>query len=255
MRVGLVVPCFNEAARLRTEAFESFLARSPWLSLVFVDDGSRDRTGEILDDLHERIGEQVEVIHFSANRGKAEAVREGMRRALRRQVDVVGFWDADLATPLEAVHDLLQIFPARPDIDWVFGARVKLLGRHIERRRLRHYTGRVFATCVSIFLHTPIYDTQCGAKLFRATDELGGILEEAFVSRWIFDVELIARLLAARALPAGNGSLPIFEYPLHSWNDVHGSQLRGRDYLRAAIDLYRIHRSLAARRGRQSNHH
>ncbi len=96
---------------------------------------------------------------------------------------------------------------------------------------------------VSLTLSLPVYDTQCGAKVFRASDALRNIVARAFVSRWIFDVEMIARLMA---LPVG-GHDPrrgIYELPLKRWVDVGGSKVRARDFFRASLDLLRIRRSV-----------
>jgi dolichyl-phosphate beta-glucosyltransferase len=88
-------------------------------------------------------------------------------------------------------------------------------------------------------LGVAVYDTQCGAKLFRATDETQTLFLQPFSSRWIFDVEILARLVAT----AGDGRAEqmIYECPLDRWTDVGGSQLKPRDFARAAVDLARIY--------------
>ena len=168
MRSIIVVPCYNEERRLPVQAFRDFASAD----FLFVNDGSTDGTLNLLQSLHAEQPDRVTVLDLDRNRGKAEAVRQGVLAAMERKVDFVGFWDADLATPLAEMPGFLEVFDARPDIDMVFAARVRLLGRQISRRPARHYFGRVGATLISSSLGLAVYDTQCGAKLFRVSDEI-----------------------------------------------------------------------------------
>ncbi len=186
------------------------------------------------------------------NQGKAEAVRAGMLQALDNfGPEAVGFWDADLATPLDLVSNLLAVLETQPAIEMVFGARVQLLGRRVERRAMRHYLGRIFATAVSNMLHLAIYDTQCGAKLFRVTPDTRRIFAEPFLSRWVFDVEILARYLALYGHDIRRLEQSIYEYPLEVWTDIAGSRVHAGDFLIAFWDVFRIHRKYLTR---ASNH-
>src|SRR5579875_2021639 len=179
--VCLVIPCFNEAARLNISAFEAFLSGSSGTRLLFVDDGSNDGTAAVLGQLCKRFEQSTKILRSEQNRGKAEAVRRGILYALDSyKVRLIGYWDADLATPLDTLGRFECVLNERPGTEMVFGSRVKLLGRHVERRASRHYLGRVFATVVSTLLRLPIYDSQCGAKLFRVTPELRTIFSQPF---------------------------------------------------------------------------
>jgi len=238
---AIVIPCFNEEKRLDQAAFERFSAEAPGISFVFVDDGSADDTRRVLEELADRLAERACVVALERNSGKAEAVRRGVQHALEREPDYVGFWDADLATPLDVIRTFRELLDARPELEMIMGARVQLLGRRIERSALRHYAGRLAATAISTVLGLRVYDTQCGAKLFRskAAHDLFG---EPFRTRWIFDAEIIARLIARRGdQPAAAARDVIYEYPLHAWMDVRGSKVGPKDYLRAAVDLCRIY--------------
>lgn len=240
LRCAVVVPCYNEERRLDAAELVRFLRDAPpWLSLVFVDDGSRDRTLDLLEQVRHQAGQQAVVLAKKPNAGKAEAVRHGMNYALQQmQADVTGFFDADLATPLPAIFDLLDVLQSNPQLQMVFGSRVKLLGRNVERRAQRHYLGRVFATVVSNVLGLPIYDTQCGAKLFRATPDLAAVLKDPFLSRWIFDVEIIARFIRLKGADWVQNA--IYEFPLHEWRDVAGSKVRPSDFVKAAGEVLMI---------------
>ena len=243
----VVVPCYNEEFRLKTGAFADFLSlpetTAGRVRFLFVNDGSRDNTLSILNNFAALHPERVSVLDKQPNGGKAEAVRVGMLHALAAgDTEYTGFWDADLATPLEQIPDLLGILLRRADIQMVFGARVRLLGREIHRQALRHYLGRVFATIASVMLRLPIYDTQCGAKLFRVTPEFTQILERPFLSRWIFDVEILARFIARHKADRTQVHDEIYEFPLPTWTDVAGSKVSPFDFLKAFGELLLIYR-------------
>lgn len=230
--VVVVVPCFNEAQRLDVARFEG-LARCPGVSLLFVDDGSKDSTGTLLTSLAARCP-RVDALHLAANVGKGEAVRVGMREALDRpSTSVVAYYDADMAAPPAELLRVLAVVRGASDVDVALASRVALLGRRIERSRWRHYQGRLFASAASAVLRAPIYDTQCGLKVMRATPALRCALDAPFSSRWAFDVELLQRLF----LHSNGSPLQIVEVPLMEWRDVSGSQLSAVARGRAFVDV------------------
>lgn len=154
----------------------------------------------------------------------------------------MGFWDADLATPLLAMDEFRRRFQDGPQLEIVMGSRVQLLGTRIERSARRHYLSRVAATAVSMVLGVPVYDTQCGAKLFRATPLVRRLFAEPFFTRWLFDVEILARWLSETAHDPADIGHYIVEVPLQKWSNVGGSKLRPMDFVQAPYDLWRIHR-------------
>jgi glycosyltransferase involved in cell wall biosynthesis len=239
----LVIPCFNEAERLDPPTWLAWLRAHPHVRLLFVDDGSTDRTRERLDALATEGKDAVGVLGLDENQGKAEAVRRGVLEARKDEPGAFGYWDADLATPLDAVAAFLAVLDEQPRVHLVMGARVKLLGRDIRRRAARHYAGRVFATFASRVLDLAVYDTQCGAKVFRATPGTRALFDAPFRTRWLMDVEILARM---RSLETPDLRLEemVYELPLARWHDVAGSKLRTRDFVRAALDLARIRRDL-----------
>lgn len=239
--IVIVVPCYNEAARFDLGAFASFLERSEGVSLLMVDDGSTDRTPLVLEQLRSRHPRRVSVLGLGANVGKAEAVRRGVKVALRRSPAMIGYWDADLATPLDAALAFRAVLAERPELALVMGSRVALLGRQIRRSWKRHLLGRTFATAASLVLGLTVYDTQCGAKLFRVSRETAALFDRPFRTRWIFDVEILARMIVSARIGGERAADDmIYEYPLERWQDVKGSRLKSHDFLVAAMDLAAI---------------
>ena len=228
----VVVPCFNEAARLDDASFLA-LAAAPGIGVLFVDDGSTDGTAARLATLAARGDGAITALSLPGNAGKGEAVRRGLREALEGGATTIGYVDADLSTPVPEVLRLLAEMERRHAVV-VMGARVALLGTAIARRAHRHYLGRLFATAASLVLGVRVYDTQCGAKFFRDTPAVRNALATPFASRWAFDVELIGRLL--------QGDPPLrpadfVEIPLQRWIDVSGSKIGPLQMVRTAWDL------------------
>jgi hypothetical protein len=134
------------------------------------------------------------------------------------------------------------------------GCRLRLAGHEIRRARIRRAAGRLFSTVASLVLLHPLRDTQCGAKMFRVTPDLRSVFEASFGSRWIFDVEILGRMLSDGNFQESS----LFEMPLRRWTEIPGSKLSLLDCVTAARDLLwfgwhlRIHGSRPRRRRRRS---
>lgn len=230
--IVLVVPCYNEESRLDLEAFEE--GAQGEIQILFVDDGSKDGT---VAKISEFIAgkSNLHLYKCPVNGGKANAVRQGIlyvtTHKLLSTATWVGYWDADLATPLWEVPNMIQYAEFyNTSVAAIWGSRVYRLGSQIYRSPLRHYLGRGFATVIAMLLRVDSYDTQCGAKLFRR-DVLETAFTEPFISNWIFDVEILLRL---------KGTL-LIEYPLRRWADVPGSKVKvHREILRVFKDILKI---------------
>ena len=232
----LVVPCYNEEERLDSTAFLDWVSACPSRHLAFVDDASTDQTFEIVDRLREQHS-RISVLSLRHNHGKAGAVRAGMLQ--RHSTDLVGFWDADLSSPLKEADRFVEVLTSRPYLECVAGIRLMRLGSQIERSVVRHLLGRLFTTAASSLLSLPAYDTQCGAKLFRK-EVVQPLFAEDFVSPWLFDVELYLRL--RRLNHDEDLGRRVVEHPLTEWRAASNSHLRPRHFVKAPFDLYRIYR-------------
>ena len=131
-RTVIVIPCYNEADRLDGERFAECVSGANGLGLLFVDDGSTDTTAQVLAALVRRVPDRIRALRLAANQGKSGAVRAGVLAALAGGPVYVGFWDADLATPLSAIPRFVEALEARPLLLGAIGARVKLLGTTIS---------------------------------------------------------------------------------------------------------------------------
>jgi glycosyltransferase involved in cell wall biosynthesis len=234
----LVVPCFNEESRLQGGEILLWADRRPdWLWLL-VDDGSRDGTRAVLEALQQQ-KPNIQCLGLDQNGGKAEAVRQGLLAAHARYSSPwLAYLDADFATSPAEMERLFLAHQSGPYL-FVMGCRLRRLGASVERSPFRHYFGRVAATLISLLLHLPTYDTQCGAKLLHRS-LVPELLSEPFLSRWLFDVELLAR--CRNHLGPAETPRRVIEEPLQVWHEKAGSKLRLRDLVRIPRELWELHR-------------
>jgi len=240
MRV-LVIPCFNEAHRI-VESEVLRCVKTLECTVLLVNDGSRDQTLNVIEAIAAIQPDSIRVHHLAKNVGKGEAVRSGVQLAIEMGASEAGFCDADFS--VDAV-DLLRLFnhlDSSPRLDAVIGSRMAISGSTIERSFLRHISGRVFASLVAFILKQRIYDTQCGAKVFRINDVVKATFSEKFISRWAFDVEIIGRI--HRNKKNQTDSISIAELPLQRWIAQPGSKLSFGQQIKTIFDLVLIRRSL-----------
>jgi dolichyl-phosphate beta-glucosyltransferase len=235
----IIVPCYNEAGRFTPDPFIDYCSQQPNVSFIFVDDGSTDSTFEVLARTASHAPRQMSVLRLERNSGKAEAVRQGVVEAFRSTAELIGFWDADLATPLYNIEEFARLLE-RPTLQLAIGSRIRLLGRRVERDGLRHYIGRGFATIAAMALRLSVYDTQCGAKIFRANSMFAEIFSRPFELDWSFDVEMIARLARLARRDGLDPKELVIEIPLQEWIDIPGSKLRASHFPRIAWEVCRL---------------
>lgn len=219
------------------------------MSVLFVDDGSDDATPNVVEQAVSG-REAASLLRMGTNRGKAEAVRSGMLAAIEEGAEVVGFLDADGATSPQEWLRLVDVLEERR-VDAVLGSRIAMLGYDVRRRRIRHYTGRLFATLAAVAVGRPVYDTQCGAKVFAVTPRLVASLSEPFRTRWAFDVELLQRLIAPTSAGDPTSPADVIEEPLRSWIDRPGSRLSFGGLVRSGLDVLGLVWAVRSRWGRR----
>lgn len=234
MKTVIIIPFYNEVERINLENFHQIFNGFQRYNFLLVDDGSSDKTIDILEQFKLKFS-NIEVLKLERNVGKAEAIRSAVLSIL--DADFISYYDADLATPFLELDKLIQFSTQNPNYKMVMGARIKLIGNGVKRSLKRHYFGRIFATIVSQFvLKVPVYDTQCGAKVidFKTAKQ---IFEKPFVSKWLFDVELLKRLQKTHDLKK-----VVREIPLEEWEEIGNSKIRFSDFLKIPYELFKIYR-------------
>ena len=236
MKNAIVIPCYNEADRLKFDQFQKFINEQPEYQLCFVNDGSQDATLEQLLSFQTKNNQRVTIHNLVANQGKAEAVRQGVLQMTNKsEVQNIGFMDADLATGFEDYTRLVSEMK-KEGKDMVVGSR-KLCGCvGVKRSAFRKMASLVIGYIIKLLISMPIKDTQCGAKVFEKSTA-AYLFKSSFISRWLFDVELFIRM---RNLYGAKVMDKVSEVALLSWKEVEGSKISLKDSLKFPMRLAEI---------------
>lgn len=231
-KVVVIIPFYNESNRIDLSVFTTAFSHYSYYDFLLVDDGSSDDTFHKLSSFSDY--KNVRVISLTPNSGKAEAIRSGVMNST--DYDYIAYFDADFSTPIDQLKKLIDFALDNKKYKIIMGARIKLIGNGVVRSLKRHYFGRIFATLISNFiLKTPVYDTQCGAKViqFKTAKVL---FENPFLTRWLFDVELLLRLKKIDKIED-----VVIEIPLDKWVEMGNTKIKLIEFLSFPFQLIKIY--------------
>jgi dolichyl-phosphate beta-glucosyltransferase len=233
----IIIPCYNEAKRIDKNAFQHFAGAHPYICFCFVNDGSTDTTINVLEKLKSQNPQQFHIIDLPVNKGKGEAVRQGVLQSMNQQsFDLIGYFDADLSTSLEEIDNLHRQFTENPGLKIVFGSRKKTKHNNIQRNILRHNFGRVYAWFTTFLLGLPFYDTQCGAKLLTK-DTAVAVFKEPFTDKWLFDLEIFCR---HKKIQGKAFRQSVKEQAVQAWKETGHSNITFLDVLAVPYKTFKI---------------
>lgn len=235
--VGVVIPCYNEEDRLSGKEFKEFVHNNLGYHLCFVNDGSTDKTLEVLEELRKGNENKISIYNCEKNGGKAEAVRQGVLHIAKdTQLDYIGYLDADLSTDFRDFDDLVRTIE-KSDFKIVSGSRMSRMGANITKESARALISKTINLIIRSILKMPFNDTQCGAKIMdKEIAEL--VFDKKFITRWLFDVEIFMRM---RKHYGREKVLQIIcEQPLKRWIHADGSKLSMKDSVKIVGQLAKI---------------
>ena len=236
MSLNIIIPCYNESMRLPVNKYLDFLKLNKKVKIIFVNDGSTDKTKNLVNKLANKFPEQIKILSYEKNKGKGNAVRYGFLYAVRQNMNGnLAYLDADLSTSLEECKLLSK--KINDKIKFVFGSRIRKSNNIIKRKFHRFVIGRGIATIISSIIGVSVYDTQCGCKIIDQK-LVNQSFSEVFSSRWLFDVEIFLRLIN---FYGKDKFIEISkEVPLKSWVDTEDSRVKFIDAPRIILDLFII---------------
>lgn len=232
--VSIVIPCYNEEKRLEpglSEAMRFFSdnLRDPF-EIIFVDDGSGDRTGELLAAFKERNPKtSIRIVRYKPNRGKGYAVKTGMLAARGEKVITM---DSDFSVDLREIQKFID---ALDSADVAIGTKKHLLTQCLKSQSLvRRFLGKGFTRLTDLVLRMDFTDITCGMKAFRGP-AARRLFSKQTLERWSYDSEI---LFLAKRFGYKSVEIPV------RWSHVEGGKVSAvKDTIRSFWELLVILRN------------
>ena len=228
-KICIIIPAYNEERRIgKTLEYYSnyfnnlFKKEKLDYEILVVINNTTDRTEEVVKKLAER-NKRVLYLNLKPG-GKGFAVIEGFKDALKRENDLIGFVDADMATSPEEYWKLIKNIG---NYDGIIASRA-VKGSNVRSSLYRRVTNRIFNLLVKLFLHLKYKDTQCGAKLFKRKT-IEQLLKNQTMTQWAFDVDLLYKLKGKKIKEIAT-----------NWEDKIGSKINLKAPLKMFSSIIRL---------------
>ena len=231
MKLSVIIPIYNEQATL-TEIVRRVRATPVEKEIILVDDGSTDKTKEILDRIEKEEIKDLKIFHHSVNQGKGAAVKTGLAAA---QGDLTLIQDADLEYDPTEYEELIKPFKTKPETQVVYGSRI--LKKNERSSFAFYWGGRILSLTTNLLFNSKITDEPTGYKLFKTH-----LLKKLnLVSNGFeFCPEVTAKILLLK--------IPIFEVPISykPRSSRDGKKIKWTDGIRAIWVLLKYRLGLAS---------
>ncbi len=225
--LSLIIPAFNEEERIEASlnnALEFFDSKSLSYEILVVDDGSSDKTIEVVSKFQ---SPQLRIIAQPQNKGKGAAVTRGMLEANGK---IRVFSDADFSTPVAEIEKVITAMSLGTEV--FIGSRAldySMIKKH--QPAYREFMGKTFNKLVQLFLISGIKDTQCGFKGFTAK-AANEIFSRMKIEGFGFDLEII--YLADKL------GFHISEVPVEWYNDERSTVNPIKDSITMFFDIFKV---------------
>lgn len=187
-KISVIIPAYNEEKRIGKtlgSLYSYMLENYPDFEIIVVDDGSFDRTADIVAGFMKG-KEAIQLLKNGVNRGKGYAVKRGVHIC---SGEIILFSDADQSVPISELPKFIKALEDGADI--VIASRA-LRGASILKRQAvwRQTMGKIFNMFVRVAVFPGIKDTQCGFKCFKE-EAARRLFDRQKIERFAFDVEIL----------------------------------------------------------------